>query len=394
MDYDWNIQNTPKSFAGIVDETIRDGLQNVSLEKVTLYDKQQILQYMTNIDVIKETIIGMSGISYDIDQEIDNLLNGIDIKKLFPWVLTRYILSDLKKAKKYGNRAGANIFCCFSESRMHAEEWSYKVKIKELREAIKFCKDYFPKVRIGIEDATRTTPKTLEAIIHIASELGVDRIAIADTVGVTTTSGVIKIISFIKSIIKDSKISIEWHGHNDRGLAVSNALESIYCGVEYVHGTMMGIGERNGNTAIDTLLFNLPEVFCNAAQIEIIKEYYSYVQKLSPNFYISSYPFLGDNTGKSMTGAHCAAMYKAFKKGETNLAKRLFAWDSNIIKQRSLKDMICLSKYSGRNTIKLLLELNHIEYNNELLELILSHIKKSDNIYDKNSIIKLVKQCE
>ena len=52
-------------------------------------------------------------------------------------------------------------------------------------------------------------------------------------------------------------VKLDWHGHNDRGLALSCALAAIDEGVDQVHGCALGIGERTGNTPIELLLVNL-----------------------------------------------------------------------------------------------------------------------------------------
>ena len=54
-----------------------------------------------------------------------------------------------------------------------------------------------------------------------------------------------------------ARVGIDWHGHNDRGLAVANALSAASAGADRLHATAMGVGERVGNPAMELLLLNL-----------------------------------------------------------------------------------------------------------------------------------------
>jgi len=67
-------------------------------------------------------------------------------------------------------------------------------------------------------------------------------------------------ISYIRKVLRDAKIGhvkVDFHGHNDRGLSVWNAISAIAAGADRIHGTALGIGERVGNAPMDQLLVNL-----------------------------------------------------------------------------------------------------------------------------------------
>jgi homocitrate synthase len=57
--------------------------------------------------------------------------------------------------------------------------------------------------------------------------------------------------------VRYPNIDLEGHFHDDRGLAVVNALEAVRCGVRYINTSLLGIGERSGITSMTALLFNL-----------------------------------------------------------------------------------------------------------------------------------------
>src|SRR5690606_38677212 len=106
------------------------------------------------------------------------------------------------------------------------------------------------------EDTTRSSPETLRQLFLAAIEHGASRLCVCDTVGHATPDGVRALIAFTKEVIAESgaDVKIDWHGHNDRGLALINALVALEAGADRIHGTAAGIGERVGNTPIDQVL--------------------------------------------------------------------------------------------------------------------------------------------
>jgi len=67
------------------------------------------------------------------------------------------------------------------------------------------------------------------------------------------------LVRFALGVVKESgvEVGLDWHGHNDRGLSLANALAAGEAGCTRLHGCAAGIGERVGNTPSDQLLVNL-----------------------------------------------------------------------------------------------------------------------------------------
>ena len=64
---------------------------------------------------------------------------------------------------------------------------------------------------------------------------------------------------FIAQVVEEcgGGVGIDWHGHRDRDLAVINSLAALEAGATRLHGAAIGIGERVGNTPMDTLLVEI-----------------------------------------------------------------------------------------------------------------------------------------
>jgi homocitrate synthase len=109
-------------------------------------------------------------------------------------------------------------------------------------------------LRFSGEDAFRTRPDDLFRVYDPLIPL-IDRLGLPDTVGVATPGSVFQRVQALRQRYPDTPLEV--HFHDDRGLAVVNALEAIRAGAHYVNTTLLGIGERSGITSMTALLFNL-----------------------------------------------------------------------------------------------------------------------------------------
>ena len=110
--------------------------------------------------------------------------------------------------------------------------------------AVDYAKDHGLYVAFSAEDATRTDIEFLKRIYSKAQECGADRVHIADTTGAITPQG---IDYLVRELVKDLKVNIALHCHNDFGLAVINSITGVLAGAKGISTTVNGIGERAGN---------------------------------------------------------------------------------------------------------------------------------------------------
>ena len=90
-------------------------------------------------------------------------------------------------------------------------------------------------------------------------------------------AGTESLVTFTTSVLRSfgaGYVRLDWHGHNDRGLGLANALTAVRHGVERVHGTALGIGERVGNVSIEQLAYNLAAMgYRSAASLDQLRRY-------------------------------------------------------------------------------------------------------------------------
>ncbi|MBN1265575.1 MAG: homocitrate synthase [Anaerolineales bacterium] len=121
-------------------------------------------------------------------------------------------------------------------------------------EVIPYLKSQGVEVRFSTEDTLRSEPEDLFRVYELVAGLGVNRVGIADTVGVGTP---VQIYRLVKALHERISVDIEFHGHNDSGCAIANAYAALEAGATHIDTSVLGIGERNGITPLGGLIARL-----------------------------------------------------------------------------------------------------------------------------------------
>ncbi|CAN0590294.1 unnamed protein product, partial [Laminaria digitata] len=177
----------------------------------------------------------------------------------------RTVEADIKPIVEVTQETGVPIevytFIGTSPIRQYAEKWDIDHICKTSEKAIRFAVDNNMDVAYVTEDTTRSKPSDLDKIFRNAIDCGARRLVLCDTVGHSTTDGATNLVVWTLNIIEAmgmaGQVKVDWHGHNDRGLGVVNAMAAARAGAHRIHGTALGVGERVGNAAMDQLLVNL-----------------------------------------------------------------------------------------------------------------------------------------
>ncbi|MER9227770.1 homocitrate synthase [Mesorhizobium sp. M0664] len=103
-------------------------------------------------------------------------------------------------------------------------------------------------VAVGCEDASRANRDHLARVIETAARAGASRVRLADTVGVLDPFSTFELVA---QLVAQSPIELEFHAHNDLGLAAANTLAAIRAGARHASVTVLGLGERAGNAALE-----------------------------------------------------------------------------------------------------------------------------------------------
>lgn len=103
-------------------------------------------------------------------------------------------------------------------------------------------------VSVGAEDASRANPGHLAAMAEAVERAGAWRLRLADTVGVLDPLSTAKLVGDLRP---QTSLDLEFHGHDDLGLATANTLAALRSGCSEASVTVLGLGERAGNAALE-----------------------------------------------------------------------------------------------------------------------------------------------
>ena len=323
--YDWNsaYRKNPITSQKVefVDETLRDGIQSPSVKDPSIDEKVKILHLMNSIGVTTANL-GLPGAGLRAQQDVTRLCKEIsdyhlNIQANCASRTHAYdIIPIIEISQKTGVPIEVTSFLGSSPIRAYAEDWDISRLQKHVAESMDLIVKAGLKASFVTEDTTRSHPQTLDILFRTAINHGASRLVLCDTVGHATPDGLFNLIRFAKSIIDTTSenVQIDWHGHNDRGLSLTLCLHAIEWGVNRVHGTCMGIGERVGNAPLDLILLNLKLLGVIQNNLTSLQEYVATVSKAT-NFPIPvNYPLFGKDAFRTATGVHAAAIIKAKKR--------------------------------------------------------------------------------
>jgi homocitrate synthase len=219
---------------------------------------------------------------------------------------------------------------------------------KSIDEIVAIAQDVLPmlkeagvEVRFSTEDSLRSDDDDLYRVYEAVDAIGVDRLGVADTVGVGTPRRIYELVSKIRALVK---ADIEFHGHNDTGCAVANSHAALEAGATHVDTSVLGIGERNGITPLAAFIARMyaddPEGVRSKYKLELLHP----IDHMVAEIVGVDVPFNASVTGVAAfthkAGIHAKAVlndpstYEALNPGDFGLtryvhvAHRLTGWNA------------------------------------------------------------------
>jgi 2-isopropylmalate synthase len=400
--FDWNEVNRkgrliPENVT-FFDETLRDGLQNPSVTDPPIEDKLKILHLMDDLG-IHGANIGLPGSSPRAFEDVLRMCKEVvDCKmKIRIACAGRTVLSDITPMIEVSQRVGlpieAYMFIGSSPIRQYVEQWDLALIAKRSAEAIDVGVKSGLAVAYVTEDTTRSRPEVLTTLFETAIDHGATRICLSDTVGHATPDGVRNLIQFAKKVVSGTgaeNIGLDWHGHNDRGLALENALFALEFGADRVHGTALGIGERVGNAQMDLILLNMKLLGQLEDQdLTQLLLYCETVAKAVGWTIPINYPLVGHDAFRTATGVHAAALLKA-SKSDPWLADRIYSGVPAGMFGR--KQEVCIGFMSGASNVNFWLREREIPSDEALVNAILAAAKTENHILSDHEVMRVVKR--
>jgi len=389
--YDWNLHETSMRSRvrpiELFDETLRDGLQSPSVREPKLGEKLDLLHRMNSLG-IDWCNVGMPSAGEQRRAEIIKMLNEIGRARmrLRPALLCRSLIDpDVRQAADLMQRTAVPcrvyVFIGSSPIRRWAEGWELETMCRQTSESIAFALREGLEVGYGTEDTTRTDPGTVTALFRTAVEAGATSLVIGDTVGHATPEGLANIHAYLRRMLLDagrSEVGIEWHGHNDRGLSLALALLAIDLGFTAVHGCALGIGERVGNAPLDQVILNCALRGDWPHDVSGLVDYVEATARATGVPVPDNYPLAGRDAFRTATGIHAAAIIKALRKGNSDLADRIYSSvPAGMFGREQEIEIGCMS---GLSNVKYWLQRRGIEPNAGLCDALLEEAKSCNAV--------------
>ncbi len=398
--HDWNGPAAAPAHAVLLDdETLRDGLQSPSVRCPTIDEKLQILRLIDRLG-IDTANIGLPGAGPQVAADVERLARAMVDERLRvrPNCAARTVIADIRPVADIAQRVGLAIECCTfigsSPLRHYAEGWGLDDLRRLTEEAIGFAVGEGLPVMYVTEDTTRADPATLRALYSTAIRAGASRVCVADTVGHATPHGAAAVVRFIAGVVAEcgGGVGIDWHGHRDRDFAIANSLAALDAGAGRIHGAAIGLGERVGNTPMDTLLVNLVLMGYLERDLSALVDYCETVSRATGIPIPPNYPVVGRDAFRTATGVHAAAVIKALRKQEPGLADAVYSGVPASMVGRAQE--IEIGPMSGKSNVIFWLEKRGLAATDAVVERVFARAKASPAVLTDAEIVAAVRGDE
>lgn len=231
----------------IVDTTLRDGEQSPGIA-LSMNDKVELAKRLDSLGTY-EIEVSISASGEEEIQFVKEIKKACATSKISVW--SRMSKEDIEKSIKCKPDI-IHLGIPVSYVQIYHE---LKKNKTWLRKILLICADSVMEAGVGLTvgfvDASRSDIGFMISLAKELEAIGVKTIQIADTVGILTPDRSGNIVRQLKEC---SNLTIEFHAHNDLGMAIANSVAAAKAGAEVIDCTLGGIGARSGNCNFYDLL--------------------------------------------------------------------------------------------------------------------------------------------
>lgn len=296
---------TPKKAIRIIDTTLRDGEQAPGVA-FTLKEKLTLVGMLDGAG-IDELEVGIPAMGPEACHEIRAMVALGPHCLLTSWC--RAMASDIDMAAQCGTD-GVHISFPVSPTLLETMGKSEAWVLERLDELITSALGRFHLVSVGAQDAFRAKPAFLQEFVRKAAVCGAHRVRLADTVGLARPSQVNRMVRELSEVMDPARI--EFHAHNDLGMATANTVAAVEAGVQSVSVTVNGVGERAGNAPLEQVAMAVQALGDRTTTVDTkqLMQICRFVSRLTKRPIPVDRPITGAAVFSHESGIHCAAMLK------------------------------------------------------------------------------------
>jgi 2-isopropylmalate synthase len=212
-------------------------------------------------------------------------------------------------------------------------------------ETIEYIKKHGCECLFSPMDATRTDVDYLIRICKAAEDAGADAINIPDTVGVAAPPAMKWLVG---EVVRNVRVPVAVHCHNDFGLAVANSLAAVEAGARQVQVTLNSLGERAGNADLAQTVMSLESIYDirTGIRTKYLVESARMIERFSGIPVTPTVPVVGANAFSHESGIHSHGIIKETK-----------TFEPGIMTPEMVGHMrrLVLGKHTGKHAVKKLL---------------------------------------
>jgi homocitrate synthase NifV len=345
----------------ICDTTLRDGEQAAGIVFANL-EKIRIAKLLNELGV-QQLEVGIPAMGGDEKKSIKRIAS-LDLESsILGW--NRASIEDISHSIDCDVDAVA---ISMSSSDIHIEHKLRKSRewvLERLVEGIEYAKDHGLYVSANAEDSSRSDKEFLIKFAQTAKGAGADRLRYCDTLGILEPR---RTFETIKVLVDYVKIPVEMHTHNDFGMATANAIAGVRGGATFISTTVLGIGERTGNSPLEEVVMAAKHLLNVDTGIDTkrFREIAEYVARASNREIPGWKPIVGSNCFAHEAGIHTDGVLKFLSNYEPYSPEEV-GMDRKII----------IGKHSGRSTIKQVLADRGLDISDEASTAILEIVRKT-----------------